>query len=338
MTFEFRNLIDAAYSLNKIGEKTVLASVVALEGSSYRRPGVRMLISQSGTVIGAVSGGCVEKEVIRQAQSVFQNGIAKMMTYDGRFRLGCEGILYILLEPIFVTEEIYTKIRSSLKARKTFWCDSYYTLQAGENRIVGSVLSFGGKSYKLNPNWDLNDKGEIFKFSRELKPVFQLYIFGAEHDSVLLCKMANQVGWDVHIIAPPDEQKTIEYFPGATTFSTPLSEDINAFSVDENTAIVLMTHNFSKDLQYLLALINVKPKYFGLLGPSHRREKLFSRILEYTPDISSEFFEQMRGPAGINIGAESASEIAISIIAEILSVIREKEPMFLKDKSRGIHD
>ncbi len=79
--------------------KAVLASVVALEGSSYRRPGVRMLLLEDGHMTGAVSGGCVEKEIFRQSESVFRTGIPKMMTYDGRYRLGCEGILYILLEP-----------------------------------------------------------------------------------------------------------------------------------------------------------------------------------------------------------------------------------------------
>ena len=95
MTQELKQLFQLAESWQKVDKKIVLVTVVALEGSSYRRPGVRMLINEDGEVNGAVSGGCVEKEIHHQAKGVFQTGKAKMMTYDGRLRLGCEGILCI---------------------------------------------------------------------------------------------------------------------------------------------------------------------------------------------------------------------------------------------------
>lgn len=99
MTHELKKIFQVFTSSSAASDTFVLATVVALEGSSYRRPGVRMLISKNGRTLGAVSGGCVEKEIIRQSVSVFEDGIPKMMTYDGRYRLGCEGILYILIEP-----------------------------------------------------------------------------------------------------------------------------------------------------------------------------------------------------------------------------------------------
>ena len=105
MTHEFKQIIKAYFDAKSKGLKSVLATVVALDGSSYRKPGVRMLILENDTMIGAVSGGCVEKDILRQAQSVFQSGQAKMMTYDGRFRLGCEGVLYILIEPFEPNED-----------------------------------------------------------------------------------------------------------------------------------------------------------------------------------------------------------------------------------------
>tara|TARA_R100000501_G_C2613238_1_gene107323 strand:+ start:1232 stop:1501 length:270 start_codon:yes stop_codon:yes gene_type:complete len=89
MTHEFRTLITTAFTYNQQQQACVMASVVALDGSSYRKPGVRMLIAANGTMTGAVSGGCVEKEVLFQAQEVFETGNPKMMTYDGRYRLGC---------------------------------------------------------------------------------------------------------------------------------------------------------------------------------------------------------------------------------------------------------
>ena len=98
MTHELKQIVATYISSRSKGLKTVLATVVALDGSSYRKPGVRMLIVEDETMVGAVSGGCVEKDILRQSKTVFDTGHPKMMTYDGRYRLGCEGILYILLE------------------------------------------------------------------------------------------------------------------------------------------------------------------------------------------------------------------------------------------------
>jgi len=106
MTHEIKLLFDTLKTWQILGKKAVLVSVVALQGTSYRRPGVRMIISEDGKSIGAVSGGCVEKEIEHQAQSVFLTGKAKMMSYDGRLRIGCEGILYLLIEPVFLSDEL----------------------------------------------------------------------------------------------------------------------------------------------------------------------------------------------------------------------------------------
>jgi len=98
-----------------------------------------------------------------------------------------------------------------------------------------------------------------------------------------------------------------------------------------------MSHNYANDLKYLLELKDTKPAYLGLLGPSKRREKLLSQFLEYCPEVDESFIETIFGPAGLNIGAETPQEIAISIISEILSVVRQQTPMSLKEKRTGIH-
>ena len=108
MTHELKQIITAFEAAKFKGIQTVLATVVALEGSSYRRPGVRMLLLEDGGSVGAVSGGCVEKEVFRQADSVFKTSVPKVMTYDGRYRLGCEGILHILLEPFNPNGDLFS--------------------------------------------------------------------------------------------------------------------------------------------------------------------------------------------------------------------------------------
>ena len=142
MTHEFKNIVKSHKRAQELGVKTVLASVVALEGSSYRRPGVRMLIWENGTCTGAVSGGCVEKEIERQAQTVFSTGIAKVMTYDGRFRLGCEGIIYILIEPFNPTNEFLSLFDVAINSRNSFSLHSYYKQEDSTNPKLWNFMCF----------------------------------------------------------------------------------------------------------------------------------------------------------------------------------------------------
>mgnify|MGYP001287570441 FL=1 len=140
------------------------------------------------------------------------------------------------------------------------------------------------------------------------------------------------------MVAAPDEAKTKAFFKGAHEFITPTFDQLDVSSIDNQTAVILLTHSFNKDVQYLLALAATLPAYFGILGPKHRRERVLEKALEYKPELSIDFLEQIHGPAGINIGAESAPEIAVSILAEILSVIRNQKPVQLREKSGRIHD
>ena len=338
MTHEIKLLFQTLAAWQKIGKKAVFVTVVDLEGTSYRRPGVRMLISEEGEYVGAVSGGCVEKEIERQSQSVFASGKAKMMTYDGTLRIGCEGILYILIEPAWLSEEMLNDFHLCVKAREPFKIDTYYQGEVGEFDHMGSVISIDGKRYAIHPEFHYEAIQDRQVFSQTYGPLFQLYIFGAEHDAVQLCHAASLLGWEVTVVAAEDESKSIDFFPGATSFITPSYDNINTSALDEQTAVILMSHSYNKDVQYLMAIRDCRPAYLGLLGSAKRRERVIAMFLEYCPDASIEFLEQVHGPAGINVGAESASEIAVSILAEILSVIRGQQPMALKDKQGPIHE
>ena len=337
MTHEIKLLFQTLKEWQVQGRKAVLVTVVALEGSSYRRPGVRMVINEQGDSVGAVSGGCVEKEIERQSQSVFQTGKAKIITYDGRLRIGCEGIIHILIEPVIISAELFYDLESVLRARQSFSMNVYYYHRAGEYINTGTLITLNGKTISLNPSFNRNLIGDQECFSQTLDPLFQLYIFGAEHDAVQLCQGAKLTGWEVTIVASAEESKSCDFFPGASSLISPAFKDLDISVLDEQTAVVLMTHSFNKDVQYLLSLKDAKPAYIGLVGSIKRRERVLSAILDYSPDISPDFLDQIHGPAGINIGAESASEIAVSIIAEILAVIRNKKPEALRNKIGSIH-
>lgn len=336
MTEEIKQLIELTWIAQQHKIKSVLATVVALDGSSYRRPGVRMLIHENGQTFGAVSGGCVEKEIVLQANSVFKTDIPKVITYDGRFKLGCEGIIYVLIEPINISLDFKNVFNSIVKKRVPFKTESFYSKTEGMSEAYGTQFLLGGERFFLNEK--INSSKEIKSFKQSFSPLFQLYLFGAEHDAVHLCKAAANLGWRVTVVAPANESKDISFFKGAHDFITPTFETLDVSKIDKQTAIILMTHSLSKDVQYLLALAETAPAYLGILGPKKRKESVIDKALEYNPGISIEFLEQLYGPAGINIGAESAEEISISILAEILSVVRKQKPINLREKSGRIHD
>ncbi len=337
MTHEIKYLFQTLRTWQELGQKAVFVSVVDLDGSSYRRPGVRMIIREDGISAGAVSGGCVEDEIIRQAQSVFSIGKAKVMTYDGRLRIGCEGVIFVLIEPVSLSEELLKEMEKVWRARGTFKMESFYYREVGESEQMGSVIRIRDRNYTLHPTFHPEDIGNQHCFSQTFGPLFQLYIFGAEHDAVQLSQAAKLLGWEVTVVASPDESKSCDYFPGADALITPSFEEIDTSQMDGQTAVVLMTHSFQKDVRYLMALKECQPAYIGLLGSVQRRERVLSMLLEHSPEVSVEFLDSIRGPAGISIGAESAPEISISVLAEILSVVREQDPVSLKDKDGSIH-
>ena len=337
MTHEFKNLVEKAVTANKNGVKTVLASVVALDGSSYRRPGVRMLVLENDTMVGAVSGGCVEKEIVLQTQTVFKTGEAKIMTYDGRYRLGCEGILYLLLEPFNPSDTFINSFTSCLKQRESFEVTSYFEKQEGVFSGIGSYVTIANETFSVDKADKTHEEAIRSVFKQHMPPCFKLVIIGAEHDAVQLCKYASLTGWEVTIMAGALESKSITDFPGAHAFYATTAEAMDVSLIDNQTAMVLMTHNFANDLRYLVALKGTNPNYIGLLGPTKRRDDILSQFIEYCPDITDAFLERIHGPAGLNIGSETPQEIAISIVSEILAFTRKQEPMSLSKKVGKIH-
>ncbi|CAL2095119.1 Xanthine and CO dehydrogenase maturation factor, XdhC/CoxF family [Tenacibaculum sp. 190524A02b] len=338
MTHEFKEILQQAFVNQQKGIANVLATVVALDGSSYRKPGVRMLLSSNGKMVGAVSGGCVEKEVQRRAQTVFKTKKAKVITYDGRYRLGCEGILYILLEPIFISVTLATNFAEFLKARKPFIITSYYKKEDEIAGNFGSIVSFEDRMYNLYDGFNREEmKTGVIQFQQKLAPLFKLLLIGGEHDAVKLCKQAKLLGWQVEVITSVKDPKQLSDFPGATSVIAQTPELVELSSINQHTAVVIMNHNFTYDLRYLVRLQETKPLYIGVLGAAKRREKMLNELLELTPEVTDDFLDVIHTPAGLNIGAITPEEIAMSITAEILSVMRNKEVFSLKKISGAIH-
>ena len=336
MTHELESILKAYQTNKNRGIQSVLATVVDLYGSSYRKPGVRMLIDEYQNTIGAVSGGCVEKDIAFQALKVFESGQALIMTYDGRYRLGCEGVLYILIEPLDLSSEQVSLILKQIKERTPLKLESSYLREVETHPHLGTTIL--GENFEYTVHQNRVKKTNDLVFNQTLSSKFKLLIIGAEHDAVALSQMASQLGWSVEIVASPDEQKELSYFKGVSELHLLSYEMIRQLPIDDNTAIVVMTHSLQKDLQYLLALENKFPVYFGLLGPRKRKEELINKLIELQPEIQLDYIEQFKGPAGLDLGAHSAHEIALAILAEILSISRQKDARTLSHKKGAIHD
>ena len=187
MIHEFIEIIQSYKTATKNSLRSVIATVVDLNGSSYRKPGVRMIIHENGEMTGAVSGGCVENEILKQSYSVFKSGISKIITYDGRYQLGCEGVLYILIERFDPEPEMLRHFNDNLKNRNSVEIRSYFDKNVESNPNFGSVIHIDmNKSYPFYKINDLNktERSNLNIFSQKLNPLFRLIIIGAEHDAV----------------------------------------------------------------------------------------------------------------------------------------------------------
>jgi len=332
MMHELREIINQALINQQKGMQNVLATVVHLEGSSYRKPGVRMLISEDYSTTGAVSGGCVEKEIIHRSKSVFDDNNPKVITYDGRYKVGCEGTLYVLIEPFFISDKLLTHLSDANLKKESLKIESHFVKEDEAFGNFGSILTFENKvQCTFSKSFNNQRDKEVAIFHQTVPPSFKLIIIGGEHDAVKLCKLGANLGWEINVIISVKDSKQLCDFPGANSVEGNSPETIQFTNIEENTAIVIMNHSYVQDLKYVVKLSGHLPKYIGILGAPNRRERLFNELFEFAPGVSDEFLEAIYTPAGLHIGAQTPEEISLSIVAEILSVIRKKTPFSLRE-------
>lgn len=317
--FELKDSIHFYQTAHQNGLKTVMASLVGLEGSSYRKPGVRMLIAEDDSMCGALSGGCVEKEIVESARSVFKSGTSKVISYDGRYRLGCEGLLYILIEPFVLSERDASKLLFQIHQRNPIVIESVYTEGTSETGNYYSTFFLRSKQTPIAINTlKQANPSSCATFTQTVLPAHQLVIIGTEHDASILCTHASLLGWDVIIISSYKNPKTVHDFPCAKRVLAETPQSILFDFIDRYTSVVIMTHNYARDLHYVLKLKNHGLLYIGIVGSKKRKTRLEHDLLEHDPEWDEHFFDRLHSPAGIFIGAITPQEIAVSILAEIL--------------------
>lgn len=370
MTKEINEIIAAYKKATQKGKKSALATVVYVEGSSYRRPGARMLVEEDGLMTGAISGGCLEGDALRKALLAIHQNQNKLVTYNSMddedvefgVQLGCNGIVHILFEPIDATDEhnpIALLERSQLYRRETvlvtlfslnnfhghqpgtcFFLDKETTyskidedaLQAIVQTDAASVLETGSSVIKEYEAF------ELAAFVELLQPSISLVIVGAGNDAFPLVEMTKVLGWQITVADGRSTHANAQRFPDVHQLITGKPADvINQLVPDEWTVFLLMTHNYKYDLAMMKLLLQINCRYIGTLGPKKRLERMFDELKEEGIAVTDEQRAMIHGPIGLDIGAEAAEEIALSVLAEIKAVFAERTGGFLKNRSVSIH-
>lgn len=372
MIQELKDIVHAFREARDAGKETALATVVHVEGSSYRKAGARMLIEDDGNITGAISGGCLEGDALRKALLVIAEKKAKLVTYntddedDAKFGLGlgCRGIIHVLIEPIDSGKAHHPLqlLQQCLQLQKALLITLFsLTNQYGEQAGTCLLLDEEGKQYGQIPNEALRayiekdaaanitlqkssakkyrvDQDETTVFFEYIKPGLSLVIAGAGNDALPLVKMAELLGWNVTIIDGRPDYLTQKRFPGSCSLLLSKPEKALAgMEINERTAFVLLTHNYHYDLAMLRQLLPLNLFYVGVLGPKRKLERMLDELKDEGAIFSPEQLSKIYGPTGLDIGAETPEEIAVSIIAEINAVMCGRAGSFLRDKQETIH-
>lgn len=362
---EIADILKAYQKAKKENKKTALATVVKVEGSSYRRPGARMLITEDGQLTGAISGGCLEGDALRRALSAIHQQENKLITYDtndeddAKFgvQLGCNGIIHILFEPIKEDGNLnpIELLQAANQQRKNCVIATLFSLN--DKSQPGSIMLFRENECleNLPPGISGEVKNDAFDalmskiskfetysinsieveaFLEFIPPPIQLIIAGAGNDAQPLAEMANILGWEIVVVDGRQTHSTQQRFPSANQILVSKPEGVlSQIKIDEKTAFVLMTHNYNYDTALLNFLLSTNAPYIGTLGPKKKLIKMLDEL--GCNNVANE--ERVHGPIGLDIGAETAEEIAISIIAEIKSVFTGGSSIKLRDKKNPIH-
>lgn len=352
---EIREILSEVAALED-SEKAVLATVVDLKGSGYRLPGARMLIKANGDATGTVSGGCLEADVLERAKRVLATGKAEVFTYDTTadensvfsLNMGCRGVMRILLESVDDASEIISALRKSRDERE--WITAAVNISGaesiGERRFLGTasdsnlnleadLRTFSEASANFETIRYETENGTVeYAFERLVPPV-QLYILGAGADAVPLADAAHGLGWEVNVCDHRPAFLTAERFPNCDGLIALERDKATEWNVDKLTAFVLMNHNYDRDRAMLPGALASNAFYVGALGPKRRTQQ----ILEELGDpFDEEQLSRLRAPAGLDIGADTPEAIAISIIAEIQSVLKNRNGGPLRDRTASIYD
>jgi xanthine/CO dehydrogenase XdhC/CoxF family maturation factor len=350
-------------SLLPVQAPTVLATLVQVKGSSYRRPGARMLLDPEGIRMGVLSGGCLETDLAARVADILARGGAQVVKYDMSSELdriwgtgmGCQGKADILLVPLAPGQapDWARAARAALAGRRPGVILTVYQAadptrlgqawfwEPGDGEGAGLPGDLAGAARAALAEGRpaaLDRDGERILVEPLLPPV-ALWIFGAGENARPLAEQAMQLGWAVGILDHRPALARPERFPGAAAvLAGPPATLAGALSGDPRSAGVVMTHIFEPDKAMLRHMLETGMPYVGLQGNRGRSEQVLSELEQEGFALTEERLRRLRVPMGLDLGAESPEIIALAVLAEIQAVLSGRAPIPLRERRGRIHD
>ncbi|MBE9229447.1 XdhC family protein [Phormidium sp. LEGE 05292] len=368
---ELQRILQAFENSQQTGKRAVLATVVRTSGAVYRRPGARMLLTEDGEMFGAISGGCLESDILERSHSLLSNNAHPILVrYDTTssddivfgFGLGCNGIVDVLIESLNHDSAVsqLSLMRDCLQSQQIIAIATIFSVENVSDIKVGDRIMMKSDTTIINQivNKDVaqtiaKDLGKILIEKQTLVQSYTLssgkidvllevisspvplLIFGAGYDAIPVVQFAKQLGWHVTVIDRRSEYLTCDRFPQADRLlhCKPEHPETYEHLLTPQTVAVVMTHRYVSDLAFLKTLIPSGLRYLGVLGPKRRMQQLWQDLAGH--DITPN--QQLYNPIGLDIGAETPEEIALSIVAEIQAVLGGRSGGFLRDRIGSIH-
>lgn len=321
---------ELAEILQKRAPGMAVATVVKTTGSSYRRPGARMLVGKDGAIAGSISGGCLEQDVVEHARKVCATEKPILLSYDTTMEedvlfgvgLGCKGVIEILVEPLngpagsmLDHVELSLAQGESCSFNTIFRSDDPQRLgQRVQERRVGEEL-----------------------FTETILPPIDLVIFGAGFDAIPLSRFAKELGFRVTVVDRRPAYATRERFPEADEVRILEAAQIDQLHLSSRAAAVVMAHHYVTDRDYLRALLPSPLQYLGVMGPRRRCEKMLQEFRDEGLMLGDELLSKLHNPVGLDIGAEGPEQIALAIVSEICAAFAGHNGGILREKKGPIH-
>lgn len=360
---EINDIVKAYDNIKQGTGKIAMATVIGVKGSSYRRPGARMLVQDNGEWTGGISGGCLEGDALKKASFAISRGKAEVVTYDTTkddehqigVGLGCNGIIDVLMHPVNKHEDNPIELLRSCQSTRTPKTLLTVIKMSDEARadVAGSMIKYqspdslpdylqGSSQDQLildieaardNLLSSTKHYPDYSVFIEILPPPLRLVLFGGNYDVFPLLGMIKELGWAVDVVTNPNRAGNVifELADSIIPKRTPVA-------VDEFTAFVLMSHDYKTDKENLRMALATDVRYIGMLGPAVRGEKTINELEKEGVKFSEKDFSRIFNPIGLDTGADTPEDIAVSILSEIKTHFSHREGGFLKNRKGTIYD
>jgi xanthine dehydrogenase accessory factor len=359
---EIQSIIKAYHQIDFEQHKASLATVVRVEGSSYRRTGARMLVLDNGTYLGGISGGCLEGDALRRAQKAIANDRASVVTYDTTKEdghqigvgLGCNGIIDVLFSPLKKIQNIdnqVTVLEKIVHTRslrilvtitesddflgQTFLYEndeqflSFFPIKKIAHSVLSDLKETLQKKQSVAKKYDENSV-----FIELITPTPNIILYGGNYDIHPLVQAIKALGWNATVVMNSAKADKSLYALGAKIIHHKSEIQVQ---IDPYSAVVLMSHDYKTDFENFQKILTSPTPYIGLLGPKKRGQKMFDALIELKTPIKEADFTRIFSPAGLDIGAQTPEEIALAILAEIKMVFAKRNGQSLKYREGTIY-